>query len=173
MALTWDDPGDGTITGYVILRRNIVKQDPGKFTTVEENTGTTDTAYTDDGVEPETRYAYRIRAINAHGTSSRSGYVNVETTAEPTPGPTPEPPASPTGLSASASHDSVVLTWDDPGDDTITGYVILRRNRDIHAEGEFTTLVKDTGSTATYTDDSVAAGTPYTYRIKAINGHGG
>ena len=173
VALTWDDP----ITGYVILRRNIVKQDPGKFTTVEENTGTTDTAYTDGGVEPETRYAYRIRAINAHGTSSWSGYVNVETTAAPTPvltpGPTPEPPASPTGLSAEVSHDSVVLTWDDPGDDSITGYVILRRNRDIHAEGEFTTLMKDTSAAATtYTDDSVAAGTPYTYRIKAINGHG-
>ena len=185
MALTWDDPGDGTITGYVILRRNIVKQDPGKFTTVEENTGTTDTAYTDDGVEPETRYAYRIRAINAHGISSRSGYVNVETTAaptpvptpeptpEPTPGPTPEPPASPTGLSATASHDQVTLSWDDPGDDSITGYVILRRNRDIHAEGEFTTLVEDTGAAATtYTDDTVEPETPYTYRIKAINEHG-
>ena len=33
--------------------------------------------------------------------------------------------------------------------------------------------MNDTGSAATaYTDDTVAAGTPYTYRIKAINGHG-
>ena len=38
-----------------------------------------------------------------------------------------EPPDQPSGLSATASHDSVTLTWDDPGDDSITGYVILRR----------------------------------------------
>ena len=35
----------------------------------------------------------------------------------------------PTGLSAAAvSHDTVTLTWDDPQDDAITGYVILRRD---------------------------------------------
>ena len=85
----------------------------------------------------------------------------------------PEPPAKPTGLSATPSHDRVVLTWDDPNDDTITGYVILRRNRETDAQGQFTELVPDTGTAATtYTDDTVAAETPYTYRIKAINEHG-
>ena len=82
-------------------------------------------------------------------------------------------PAKPKGLSATASHDRVVLTWDDPDDDTITGYVILRRNRQTDRKGEFRELVPDTGTAATtYTDDTVAAGTPYTYRIKAINKHG-
>ena len=38
-------------------------------------------------------------------------------------------PDKPTGLSATATHDQVVLTWDDPGDASITGYVILRRVR--------------------------------------------
>ncbi len=47
-------------------------------------------------------------------------------------------PAKPTGLSATASHNQVVLTWDDPQDDGITGYVILRRNRDTDAQGQFT-----------------------------------
>ena len=86
----------------------------------------------------------------------------------------PEPPAKPTGLSATPSHDRVVLTWDDPQDDGITGYVILRRNRDTDAEGQFTELVAETGTAVTtYTDDdTVAAETPYTYRIKAINAHG-
>ena len=84
-----------------------------------------------------------------------------------------EPPAKPTGLSATPSHDRVVLTWDDPNDDTITGYVILRRNRETDAQGQFTELAPDTGTAATtYTDDTVAAETPYTYRIKAINEHG-
>ena len=85
----------------------------------------------------------------------------------------PEPPAKPTGLSATPSHDRVVLTWDDPNDDTITGSVILRRNRETDAQGQFTELAPDTGTAVTtYTDDTVAAETPYTYRIKAINEHG-
>ena len=82
-------------------------------------------------------------------------------------------PAKPTGLTATASHEQVVLTWDDPNDSSITGYMILRRNRDTDAKGKFTTLVEDTGSAdTTHADGSVAAETRYTYRIKAINEHG-
>ena len=37
-------------------------------------------------------------------------------------------PAAPTGLTApSFTHSSVTLSWDDPGDSSITGYRILRR----------------------------------------------
>ena len=97
-----------------------------------------------------------------------SGATEAVATAEPA-----EPPAKPRGLSASATHDSVTLTWDDPGDDAINGYVILRRNRDDDPKGHFDELVADTGTAdTTYTDDTVAAGTSYTYRIKAINEHG-
>ena len=83
-------------------------------------------------------------------------------------------PAKPTGLSATATHDRVVLTWDDPDDDSITGYVILRRVRVNDTGGDFDVLVNaDTGTAATtYTDNTVAASTTYTYRIKAINGAG-
>ena len=82
-------------------------------------------------------------------------------------------PDKPTGLFATATHDQVVLTWDDPDDDTITGYLILRRNRDTDRKGEFRELVADTGTAAvTYTDDAVVAETNYTYRIKAINKDG-
>ena len=82
-------------------------------------------------------------------------------------------PAKPTGLSATASHDQVVLTWNDPGDASITGYVILRRVRENDVGGKFSVLVADTGSAATtYTDATVSANTTYTYRIKAINAYG-
>ena len=82
-------------------------------------------------------------------------------------------PAKPTGLTGTATHGQVVLTWDDPQDDSITGYVILRRVRENDQGGEFNVLAADTGSAATtYTDDTVAASTAYTYRIRAINEHG-
>ena len=166
VVLTWDDPGDDSITGYVILRRVRENDVGGEFNELVADTGSTATTYSDATVKAGTTYTYRIKAINEHGVSKRSRWFHIDTPAVPMP-------AKPTGLSATPSHDRVVLTWDDPGDDSITGYVILRRVRENDVGGEFNELVADTGSTATtYSDATVKAGTTYTYRIKAINEHG-
>ena len=166
VTLTWDDPGDDTITGYVILRRIPGVDSEGHFDVLVADTGTAATTYTDNTVAAETRYTYRIKAINGAGTSERSRWSHIDTPAAPVPD-------KPTGLEATESDGQVVLTWDDPGDDSITGYVILRRVRENNTGGDFSVLVADTGTAAlTYTDDTVAAGLTYTYRIKAINEHG-
>ena len=166
VTLTWDDPGDDSITGYVILRRIPGVDSEGHFDVLVADTGTAATTYTDNTVAAETRYTYRIKAINGAGTSERSRWSHIDTPAAPVPN-------KPTGLEATESDGQVVLTWDDPGDDSITGYVILRRVRENNTGGDFSVLVADTGSAATtYTDDTVAAETRYTYRIKAINEHG-
>ena len=134
---------DADIAGATGSTYTLVEADEGKTVKVR-------VSFTDDGGNDETLTSAATDAVAA-----------------------PEPPAKPTCLSATPSHDRVVLTWDDPNDDTITGYVILRRNRDTDAQGQFTELAPDTGTAATtYTDDTVAAETPYTYRIKAINAHG-
>ena len=269
VVLTWDNPGDDSITGYVILRRNRDTDAKGHFNELVSNTGTDAATYTDASVAAETRYTYRIKAINEHGASERSRWYHIDTTAAPEPAsnnpatgspsitgtaqvgetltvntsgiadedglenaaftyqwladgtaipgatagaytpveadegkavtvqvnftddagndetltsaptaavaaaePT-EPPAKPTDLSATATHNQVVLTWNDPNDDSITGYVILRRIPGVDPEGQFNELVSDTGTdAATYTDNTVAAETRYTYRIKAINQYG-
>ena len=166
VVLTWDDPGDDSITGYVILRRVRENDTGGEFSVLVPDTGSAATTYTDDTVAASTTYTYRIKATNGAGTSERSRWFHIDIPAAPVPD-------KPTGLSATATHDSVTLTWNDPGDDSITGYVILRRLRYDDPKGHFDELVADTGTAAaTYTDDTVAAGTSYTYRIKAINGAG-
>ena len=167
VTLTWDDPQDDAITGYVILRRDREIHPVGTFVTLTGDTGSADTTYTDDTVEPDKEYVYRIEAINEHGKVSEiSDWVRADTPAAPVPD-------KPTGLSAVVSHDTVTLTWDDPQDDTITGYVILRRDRAIHPTGTFVTIAGDTGSAqATYTDDTVEPDKEYVYRIEAINEHG-
>ena len=274
ITLTWDDPDDDSITGYVILRRLPGVDQEGHFNELVANTGSAATTYTDNDVAAETRYTYRIKAINEHGTSERSRWAHIDTPAAPEPETPPEPdnspaigaptisgtaqvgetltantsgiadadglsnvryeyqwlgdgaaiqgataraytladsdegkavrvrvsftddagneesltsaataavaaaepaepPDKPRGLEATASHDAITLTWDDPGDDSITGYVILRRLPGVDPEGQFDELVADTGTAATtYTDSSVEAETRYTYRIKAINEHG-
>ena len=166
VTLTWKDPGDDSITGYVILRRVRIDDQGGDFSVLVADTGSAATTYTDNTVAASTTYTYRIKAINEHGVSERSRWVHIDT-------PAPPVPDQPTGLEATASHGQVVLTWDDPEDDSITGYVILRRVRVNDTGGDFSVLVANTGSAATtYADNTVAASTTYTYRIKAINEHG-
>ena len=167
VTLAWDDPQDDAITGYIILRRDREIHPVGTFITITGDTGSADTTYTDDTVEPDKQYNYKVKAINEHGeVSERSDWVRANTPAVPVPD-------KPTGLSAAVSHDAVTLTWDDPQDDSITGYVILRRDRAIHPTGTFVTIAGDTGSAQTaYTDETVEPDKKYVYRIKAINDRG-
>ena len=84
-----------------------------------------------------------------------------------------EPPPAPTNLTAVVNQDgSVTLTCEAPDDDSVTGYLILRRRP---YEGEKTLLVyvEKTGSTATtWTDTNVTAGTQHVYRVRGINDAG-
>ena len=84
-----------------------------------------------------------------------------------------EPPGRPQALQAVVSHDMVSLSWDDPGDASISGYQILRRLRDHSPVGQFEVLVEDTGSAASaYVDRQVQPETRYNYRVKARNAAG-
>ena len=175
VTLTWDNPGDDSITGYVILRRVRVNNTGGDFSVLVSDTGTAALTYTDNTVAASLTYTYRIKAINEHGVSEHSRWFHVDTPAAPEPEEeqAAEPPDKPRGLETTATHDSVTLTWDDPQDDSITGYVILRRIPGVDPQGHFNELVSNTGTDATtYTDDTVSAETRYIYRIKAINEHG-
>ena len=172
VTIAWDDPADDSITGYKILRRNRDTDAPGVFQSIDDDTGTTDTSYTDTTVEPDTRYVYRVQALNGSSESPTSSYVNVET-----PWATPE---RPTDLSATnVSHDAVDLNWDNPNDVSINGYQILRRSRDGDEYGDgqgvpaFVPVTDDTGTAATaYRDTTVEPRTRYVYRVVAINEHG-
>ena len=134
---------DAAIAGATDSTHTLADADEGKAIKVR-------VSFTDDGGNDETLTSAATDAVAA-----------------------PELPAKPTGLSATPSHDRVVLTWNDPNDDSITGYVILRRDKDIHEEGTFETVESDTVSTdITYTDDTAEPEKQYVYRIKAINAHG-
>ncbi len=169
VTLTWDEPRDDGISGYVILRLDFVQS---ALATVAADTGTTATGYTDDTVEADTLYFYYVQAINARGESELSHYAVARTPADPNPAPV-EPPARPTGLASAAASDLVLLSWADPGDDGITGYRILRRRAIADVASDFVTLAEDTGSADTgYADDTVENGRVYVYRVLAI-GPGG
>ena len=62
--LTWSDPGSGggsAVTGY---RIEFKAGDAGRFETAEADTGSAARSYSHTGLEPETRYTYRVNAIS-------------------------------------------------------------------------------------------------------------
>ena len=136
------------------------------FTATRQAGGPAVTGYTDASVVEGGRYVYRIKAVSASGESSESHHTRIRVPLAPV-----TPPAAPTGLSAPAvGHDTVTLFWDDPEDDSITGYRVLRRDVARQPGGTFTTIVEDTGiATTMYADTSVGPERRYNYRIQAIN----
>ena len=168
VTLTWNAPEDDSITHYKVLRRDPEVHAAYHFVTIEDDTGTAATRYTDDTVKPGKRYIYRVKAVNPHGVSTWSRHAGASTPAAPA-----AVPARPTGLSTVATHESVTLTWNAPDDDSITHYQVLRRDRDVHPAYQFVTIEIDTGTAATrYTDDTAEPEKRYAYRIKAVNPHG-
>ncbi len=174
VSISWDDPQDDSITDYQVLRRSRDGDTYGdglgarEFVAIEDDTESAGTEYTDTTVTPGTRYVYRVKARNSAGLGERSSYANAET---------PGVAERPTGLTvSSASHDSITIQWDDPQDDSIDGYQVLRRSRDgdTYRDGlgswEFVVIEDDTGTSDTeYTDTSVSPQTRYVYRVKARN----
>ena len=155
--LAWTDHNDNSITGYQVLRG----PDAANLTVLNNDTGSGTASYTDSTVAAETGYVYAIRARNAHGLSPQSDAVSTTTPAAP--------PAKPTGLLTGSSHNTVLMFWTDPDDDSITGYQILRGPD----AANLAVLTEDTGSTdANYSDDTVEAETTYAYAIQARNAAG-
>ena len=79
LTLTWEDPQDANITGYRALRIT----DAESLSTIERDTGSASTEYTDTTVVPETTYIYAVMALSADGYGVPSTAIGVTTPAAP------------------------------------------------------------------------------------------
>lgn len=80
------------------------------------------------------------------------------------------PPSAPPTLTASPGDGQVTLSWSAATDSDLVGYQIFRRNPDGSWPG--TPLATTSASSLSYRDAGLADGTPYTYRVVAIDGAG-
>ena len=126
-------------------------------------------------------YASRLRssALIAAGLLVAAAVLLVPVPRVSAQAPPTDPPARPQGLTGDVTHDMVTLSWDDPGDDIVTSYQVLRRSRDADTYGdgqgaaEFAVVADDTGSADnSHVDSDVQPYTRYVYRIKARNAAG-
>ena len=136
--VSWEAPSDtghSAITGYMVERGYTGADDMMMWMTVAEMT--TDLMYMDTGLMAETKYYYRVTAMNAIGSGMASDHMAEGASA--TTGVMPTPPM------ASGMLDAVMLTV---GDDAVM----------VDASGAFSMTDEDeiTGYTATSDDPMVA-----------------
>jgi fibronectin type 3 domain-containing protein/predicted esterase len=116
--------------------------------------------YVDSGLDANTKYYYKINAVNNYSTSAFTNYVSSTTLKMPAP------PKAPTNLKAKAlSASSIQLTWVDADSDEIN-YQVLRSLVDSLNLKQVTLLPANSIS---FTDTGLYGNTNYFYKVNAIS----
>ena len=136
--------------------------------------GPSTTSHTFSGLTNGREYRYHLRAVNGNGASVGAPASGPPWFVKAVPS---APPAAPTGLAASAGVASVTLTWNDPGDSSITHYE-YNVNHNATGTGNLTgwsaweTVPGSGASTTSHTFSGLAGGREYRYHLRAVNGNG-
>ena len=152
--LTWVDASNNE-TGFQVERSTT----SGSGYTLVTTTAANATSFSNTGLTANTSYFYRVRAINAVGSSNNTPEFATSTAA----------PIMPTALAGVATSTTQInLTWADASNNE-TGFQIERST----TSGSGFTLINTTAANATsFSNTGLTAGTRYFYRIRSTNGVG-
>ena len=167
VTLSWDAPASdrgAAITGYMIEHSLMV--DFSSPTTA--TTAAAATSHTVSGLTNGTLYYFRVAAVNSVGTSAY--YPGASGTAvSATPAAIPDAPSA---LTAMAANAEVTLSWTAAASDggaTITGYIV-----EYDTDMNFLSPTPETTAAAatSHTVTGLTNGTPYYFRVAAVNAAG-
>jgi chitodextrinase len=145
--ISWTAPSDGTAVSYNIFRSG---------TPIAQ--GVTTTTYTATGLDPNTKYIFGIRAVNAGGTESPTSQGRAATTL---PATDTEAPTAPTNVIVGATTTTTIpLSWTASTDNVgVAGYKIVVDGEELNA----------TATTTSITLTGLTANTSYSIIVKAFD----
>ncbi|MFN8354964.1 MAG: fibronectin type III domain-containing protein [Spirosomataceae bacterium] len=152
--LSWADLSDNE-SGFQVERGS----DGVNFTKIADVAANT-TSYANTGLTANTRYYYRVRAVNTAGNSAYSNVADATTL--------DTPPLAPTRLTATAvSSSQINLSW--VNNSTNETGIEVERSTD---GTTFTNIATLRPGTTTYQSTGLTAATRYWYRVRAVNAAG-
>ncbi|XP_068515768.1 immunoglobulin-like and fibronectin type III domain-containing protein 1 isoform X18 [Anas acuta] len=116
------DDGGKPVQSYIVERQEVGK---GDWVALAE-TPRSCTTFTTNKVERDMSYYFRVRAVNAEGTSDALESEEVKAVSKATPG-APDPPEI-----ISISKDTITISWKTPrrtGSSRIVGYIVQKRKK--------------------------------------------
>lgn len=159
VALAWTDNSSNE-TGFKVERKISPTGIWSRVATVAANT----TRYTGLAIAADTTYFYRVKATNGVDDSAASNEVQARVSTA-----TPTVPAAPSGLSAAAGSGSLTarLTWQDKSNNE-TNFAVEARA----GAGNWVLIASLPANTSSHTTGTLAAGTAYSFRVRASNATG-
>ncbi len=119
-------------------------------------------SFGDSGLAASTTYYYKVRAGDGIQFSALSAAVSGTAAAGGAP------PSTPNGLSVgTGTITTLAFSWD-----AVAGISRYQLYRDSSAGGAYSTLVHDGSATSATDSASLAAGTEYYYKVRAVDGAG-
>ena len=167
IALSWDDPGDGSITGYQLRERPSFDADWWCWSGFAvSGTGTITRRMTK--LPAGATYRIQLRARNAAGPGP-AAEVTATTSAAASPG---SAPAAPGGLSGTGADESITLSWNNPGDSTISQYQFRERPDNEASWRCWRRIYHSTAATTGHTMPGITNNTRYRVQLRALNAAG-
>ncbi|KFQ57985.1 Immunoglobulin-like and fibronectin type III domain-containing protein 1, partial [Pelecanus crispus] len=156
------DDGGKPLQRYIVERQQVGKND---WVTLGE-TPKSCTTFTTNKVEQDMNYYFRVRAVNADGTSDALESDEVKAVSKASPG-APDPPEI-----VSASRDNITISWKAPrktGSSQIVGYLVQKRKK-----GTMTWLPVNNVPIADkkLKMTNLKKGLQYEFRVAAVNAAG-
>lgn len=155
ISLSWQDNSDNE-AGFTVM----VSLDGMAFETAH-TTANNQTAFTHEGLLPQTIYYYKVVAFNDAGQSEATSVVEAETLPEPA-----VPPEAPAEFGyTDVTSNSARLSWTDMSDNEEGFHLEKSSTEDFSLVDSFT-LNPDT---VTYQDTNLLPATDYYYRVSAFS----
>ena len=160
VTLAWSALDDSSVTHWHYQQR-AGRGSYGAWQRIPDSAADT-TSHTVRGLVNGTPYSFRVRAVNAAG----AGAVSDEVTATPVAAP-----AQPAGLRATAGDAQVTLTWSALEDSSVTHWHYQQRAGS-GSYGAWQRIPDSAADTTSHTVRGLVNGTPYSFRVRAVNAAG-